>query len=55
MSPAELDPLQLMQRMAAFLDRIVLKPDEYSRTEIERGRRLVSPGEFDVWFAAPGA
>ena len=53
MSPAELDPLQLMQRMAAFLDRIVLKPDEYSRTEIERGRRLVSPGEFDVWFAAP--
>ena len=131
MSPAELDPLQLMQRVAAFLERhgiryrvvgslasmaygeprftndidiladvrqehagafldefpppehflsaaamqsairqpgqfniihipsglkvdvIVLKPDEYSRTEIDRGRRLVSPGEFDVWFAAP--
>lgn len=35
------------------VDMIVLKPDEYSRTEIERGRRLTSPGEFDAWFAAP--
>lgn len=35
------------------VDVIVLKQDEYSRSEIERGRRLVSPGEFDVWFAAP--
>lgn len=35
------------------VDMIVLKPDDYSRTEIERGRRLTSPGEFDVWFASP--
>jgi hypothetical protein len=35
------------------VDIIVLKQDEYSRTEIQRGRRLTSPGEFDVWFAAP--
>jgi len=34
------------------VDMIVLKPDDYSRTEIQRGRRLTSPGEFDVWFAA---
>ena len=35
------------------VDMIVLKPDDYSRTEIQRGRRLASPGEFDVWFASP--
>lgn len=35
------------------VDMIVLKRDEYSRLEIQRGRRLTSPGEFDVWFAAP--
>ena len=34
-------------------DIIVLREDEYSRTEITRGRRLHSPGEFDVWFGAP--
>ncbi len=35
------------------LDMIVLGTDDYARTEIRRGRRLTSPGEFDVWFAAP--
>lgn len=35
------------------VDMIVLKPDDYSRTEIQRGKRLTSPGEFDVWFASP--
>ena len=35
------------------VDMIVLKRDEYSRLELQRGRRMTSPGEFDVWFAAP--
>lgn len=35
------------------VDIIVLKHDEYARTEINRGRRLTGLGEFDVWFAAP--
>lgn len=35
------------------VDMIVLRQDDYSQLEIQRGRRLSSPGEFDVWFAAP--
>lgn len=35
------------------VDMIVLRQDDYSHVEIQRGRRLTSPGEFDVWFAAP--
>lgn len=35
------------------VDMIVLRQDDYSQLEIQRGRRLTSPGEFDVWFAAP--
>lgn len=35
------------------VDMIVLKPDAYAQTEIQRGRRLTSPGEFDAWFASP--
>lgn len=34
------------------VDLIVVKQSEYARTELCRGRRLASPGEFDVWFAA---
>lgn len=35
------------------VDMIVLRQDDYSQLEIQRGRRLTSPGEFDVWVAAP--
>jgi hypothetical protein len=35
------------------VDMIVLGTDDYARTEIQRGRRLTSPGECDVWFASP--
>lgn len=35
------------------VDMIVLKPDVYAQTEIRRGGRLTSPGEFDAWFASP--
>jgi hypothetical protein len=34
------------------VDLIVSNGSEYARTELGRGRRLTSPGEFDVWFAA---
>lgn len=34
------------------VDMIVLKPDVYAQTEIRRGRRLTSPGDFDAWFAS---
>lgn len=36
-----------------WVDMIVLGQDGYAQVEIQSGRRLTSPGECDVWCAAP--
>lgn len=35
------------------VDFIIARSDEYTRVEINRGKRLSVPGEFDAWFAGP--
>ena len=43
-----------MHLVAAFLEQhAILRQDDCSQLEIQRGRKLSSPGEFDVWLAAP--
>lgn len=35
------------------VDFIIARSNEYTRVEINRGKRLSVPGEFDAWFAGP--
>lgn len=35
------------------VDFIIARSDEYTRVEINRGKRLSVPDEFDAWFASP--
>lgn len=35
------------------VDFIIARSDEYTRVEINRGKRLSVPGEFNAWFAGP--